>query len=1007
MIKKLSTIRGSSDFPLTLKTAFLLAWFLLSGVCHAQQPNAQVQVRVFMEGLLKPIPEMVRVDDGEFNIGITDNTPTTPHNQYWSNGDTVTTQTGNVEWPQKPITFQPFEAGKYEITRKEFKFFLDSSGTISPHGVWDDPDYYAQQADHPATYVSWRDAQAYIDWLREETKDQRYRLLSESEWEYVARAGTTTDYYFGNTISTRQANFTDSNINGTTSVGSYPANDFGLHDVHGNVWEWVEDCFSSNYAALPNNGNAVVDENICQEPNNRILRGGAWDSDPLLLRSAQRGTGSRNRRFNNVGFRIARTISGLQISSPEQNQSFTLGLESSRRMTIPVTINVTKPDTYPIEMTLRLDDDGESVVLVRPSEPITFPRVNVGSAATETFRIVAQSAGATTLTIVVTDGLGSQSETKIRAIVRSVAPQMVQVEAGEFSMGSSTMMSERPPHNVNIPVPFEVGRYEITREEFKFFLDSSGNTTTPHDMWNSPAFYQQADHPAVYVSWRDARDYVRWLSDITDQQYRLLSESEWEYVARARTTTNYNFGNTITSQQANFSGSNINGTASVGSYPANNFGLYDVHGNASEWVRDCWHENYQDAPTDGSVWTRSCTDSNASVARGGSWNEPSNNIRSASRTSFPRITRQNDLGFRIARTLPLTIVNSLSDTSYFVLIEGSGNNRKVTTSTVEVQVRVTARRANVSMELQLDPANNSLSVSPASPITVGPANQRERSASFTLDAKSPYTYSKTTMTIVVTDGSGNTAQARIQVETIPLPEMVEVSGGRFMMGAVSGDTDATADEDPRHRVNFRRQFHVGKYEVTRGQYRAFASSTNRMKNTGCNWESPGFSQTDNHPVVCISWDDANAYVGWLQAITGKAYLLLSESQWEYVARAGTTSKYRFGDTITTQQANFSGSENGTTPVGNYSANSFGLHDLHGNAWEWVEDCWHENYNNAPINGFSWGEENDGDCSNRVLRGGSWNNTASALRSSNRENSPRGQRDNIYGFRISCSPCTFN
>ena len=208
------------------------------------------------------------------------------------------------------------------------------------------------------------------------------------------------------------------------------------------------------------------------------------------------------------------------------------------------------------------------------------------------------------------------------------------------------------------------------------------------------------------------------------------------------------------------------------------------------------------APTNGGAWTRSCTNSNDYVARGGSWNEPSNNIRSASRTSFPRTTRQNDLGFRIARTLPLTIVNSLSDTPYSVLIQEYENNRTVTTSTVQVQVRVTARRANVSMDLQLDPANNSLSVTPASPITVGPANQRERTASFTLGAKSPYTYSKTTMTIVVTDDSGNTAQARIQVETIPLPEMVEVPRGNFMMGAVSGDTDATADEDPRHRVDY-------------------------------------------------------------------------------------------------------------------------------------------------------------------------------------------------------------
>ena len=100
MIKKLSKIRGSSNFSLAFQTAVLLAWFLLSGVCYAQT-DAQVQVRVFMEGLLKPIPEMVHVDAGEFNIGISDNTPTPPHNQYWSNAEVITTQTGNIEWPQK------------------------------------------------------------------------------------------------------------------------------------------------------------------------------------------------------------------------------------------------------------------------------------------------------------------------------------------------------------------------------------------------------------------------------------------------------------------------------------------------------------------------------------------------------------------------------------------------------------------------------------------------------------------------------------------------------------------------------------------------------------------------------------------------------------------------------------------------------------------------------------------------------------------------------------------
>ncbi len=1019
MIKKLSAIKDFSNLRLTFQTASLLAWFLLSGICYAQT-NAQVQVRVFMEGLLKPIPEMVRVDGGEFDIGISDNTPTSPHNQYWRNGDIVTAQTGNVESPRKQITLQSFEVSKHEITREQFKFFLNSSGRSSYHSVWDDPNYYLQQADHPAVYVSWRDARAYVRWLSDET-GQGYRLLSESEWEYVARARTQTDYHFGNTISTRQANFAGGNINGTTSVGSYPANDFGLHDVHGNVWEWVRDCFTNNYEDIPNNSNAVVDANICEGSDNRVLRGGAWDSDnPSLLRSAQRGTGSSDRHFNNVGFRIARTISAPQIASPEQNQSFTLGWEdrSLRRMDIPVEINFIKPDTNPIEMTLRLDRGGESVILARPSEPITFP--SSGSTRTETFRIIAQSIGATTLTIVVTDGLGNQSETKIRVIVRSISPQMVQVGAGEFNMGSS-MMSERPRHPVNIPVPFEVGRYEITREEFKFFLDSSEDIT-PHDIWNSPAFYQQANHPAAYVSWRDARAYVRWLSDRTDQEYRLLSESEWEYVARARTETNYHFGNTIRVQQANFADSNINDTTSVGSYPANNFELHDVHGNVWEWVQDCWHDNYQGAPTDGSAWTNSCPDRNNYVARGGGWNEPSNNIRSASRTSFSRAIQQNNLGFRIARTLPLTIVNSLADKSYLLLIEGHDNNRRVTLleedgdnreeiedKTLQVQVRVTARRAEVSMELQLEPADNSMSITPASPIIVGPPNQRERTASFMLDAKSPYAYGKTIITIVVTDNSGNTAQVNIPVETIPIPEMVEVPRGRFTMGAVSGDTDASSNERPPHTVNIRRSFYVGKYEVTRGQYRAFASSTGRTKGTDCDWENPGFSQTDNHPVVCVSWNDANAYKNWLQARTGQAYLLLSESQWEYVTRAGRAmQRYSFGNTITTQQANFSGNNiNGTTLISRYSANSYGLHDLHGNVWEWVEDCWHANYNNAPNNEFSWGSENGGDCSNRVQRGGGWNDNSSALRSSNRRSKPIGERHNTYGFRMSCSPCTFN
>ena len=168
--------------------------------------------------------------------------------------------------------------------------------------MWDDPRYYAQQADHPAAYVSWDDAQAYVAWLKEETGDQRYRLLSEAEWEYATRAETSSLYAFGDTITKEQANF---DSDGTVSVGSYDANGFGLYDVHGNVWEWVEDCWHPNYDGLPADGSAW-EEPSCDD---QVLRGGAWDSDDTsLLRSAQRGTGSKDEHFNNVGFRIARML---------------------------------------------------------------------------------------------------------------------------------------------------------------------------------------------------------------------------------------------------------------------------------------------------------------------------------------------------------------------------------------------------------------------------------------------------------------------------------------------------------------------------------------------------------------------------------------------------------------------------------------------------------------------------------------------------------------------------
>ena len=173
-----------------------------------------------------------------------------------------------------------------------------------------------------------------------------------------------------------------------------------------------------------------------------------------------------------------------------------------------------------------------------------------------------------------------------------------------------------------------------------------------------------------------------------------------------------------------------------------------------------------------------------------------------------------------------------------------------------------------------------------------------------------------------------------------------------------------------------------------------------MKDTSGNWRAPGFEQTDNNdPVVCVSWDDAEAFVSWLRSTTdqhyqllseaeweyaaraGKTYQLLSEAEWEYAARAGTTTRYWWGNDLPTpEQANFGINVGKTTEVGSYPANPWGLYDMNGNVWEWVEDCWHESYQGAPSDGSAW---TSGDCSRRVLRGGSWSGRPEYLRSANR------------------------
>lgn len=267
--------------------------------------------------------------------------------------------------------------------------------------------------------------------------------------------------------------------------------------------------------------------------------------------------------------------------------------------------------------------------------------------------------------------------------------------------------------------------------------------------------------------------------------------------------------------------------------------------------------------------------------------------------------------------------------------------------------------------------------------------------------------------------------------------MLRIPAGSFLMGDVTHDGET--DEVPVHRVTVP-AFRLSAYEITVGQFRRFVDATGYATDAersahgrqGCvvlaanvaaagyqpdaNWRSPGFAQTDREPVVCVSFADVQAFIGWLAAGTGRHLRLPGEAEWEYAARAGTATTYPWGG----DAAEACGYANGadetpgpageqwrqrlpcrdgffhTAPVGSLRPNAFGLYDMIGNAWEWTADCYRDSFEGAPTDGSA---VTSGDCRKRVVRGGAWPYPAEWLRSANRGGSNAELRANDRGFRI--------
>ena len=531
-------------------------------------------------------PDMVVVPAGSFMMGSPESEP----------------QRDGSE-PQRRVTFaRQFAVGRFAVTFDEWNACVTDGGCNG----YKPTDEGWGRGKRPAINISWNDAKAYTAWLSRKI-GRTYRLLSEAEREYVTRAGTTTPFWWGSTISTSQANYNGEFVYGSGSKGenrgktlpvdSFQPNPWGLYQVHGNVWEWTEDCWNSSYAGAPTDG-AAWTSSACPY---RVSRGGMWDHWPWALRSAARSWSSPDSRGNGKGFRVARTLDQVAAA------------------VAPPVAPATPPAAAP-----------QPAVGVFPAAPAAKPL-----------------------------SPAQERALKPKASFKEcdACPEMVVIPAGSFTMGNpgSEPMSdfETPQLRVRFARPFAIGRFAVTFDEWDACVADGGCISRNDEGWG------RGKRPVINVSWDLAKAYVAWLSRKTGKTYRLPSEAEREYAARAGTTTPFWWGSSISTSQANYDGNHVYGSGSKGefrqktvpvdSFRPNPWGLYQVHGNVVEWMEDCWLDHYAGVPTDGSAKTSgACT---RRVQRGGHWKANPLWLRSAARSSSEASLGLSTFGFRVARTL--------------------------------------------------------------------------------------------------------------------------------------------------------------------------------------------------------------------------------------------------------------------------------------------------------------------------------------------------------------------
>ena len=559
--------------------------------------------------------------------------------------------------------------------------------------------------------------------------------------------------------------------------------------------------------------------------------------------------------------------------------------------------------------------------------------------------------------------------------------EMIFCPPGTFMMGQKGVAA--PVHQVTLTNGFYLGKYEVTQSEYEKVMmgNTAGLSATPSYWPNNN------DRPVDKISWNDTQIFLTRLNDMEHNagrlpsgwKYVLPTESQWEYACRAGTTTLYSWGNDINSSRANYN-QNIGQTVNVGQYAANPWGFYDMHGNVWEWVYD-WKADYSD---DSQTNPEGAVSGSLRGSRGGSFVDGLHALRTAQSSGGVLTGRHSNRGFRIA----------------FQLIPADTANPELKfTGNKAVTLQAGQAWAEPGVE-----AHDARDGNITDQIVVTGIVDMNRTGDYTL-------------TYTVTDAAGNkdtktrkvtvVGSHSVDLNATVAMDMIWCPPGTFTMGSPTTEAGRGTDET-EHNVSLTKGFYLGKYELTQAQYEAVMTGVTGDRNaTPSNWHG-----NPNRPVENVSWDDAQVFLTRLNAQQagnlpeGWSYVLPTESQWEYACRAGTTTKYSWGNDINSSYANYNwdGDVNTgndfkqTRDVGQYSANPWGFFDMHGNVWEWTADAYQAGYpsGNPVIDPVRLGNSS----SNRVKRGAGWGDGPGNLRSASRHNPHCSWRRIHIGFRIS-------